>query len=215
MPVITIDGGAQVGKGTTSKGVAKRYGYHLLDSGCLYRAVGLVTKQRGKLDDKAAIITIAQNIEINFQDDKVIVHGNDCTSEIRTEEVSKYASQVSCISEVRDALLTFQFSMRKAPGLVADGRDQGTLFDTPFRFFLKADPEEKTRRRIKDLQKAGVEISYEEVLQGIIARDYSDSNREVNQLKPHEDAIIIDTTNMLPTQVIDLICYHVNLEPTK
>lgn len=208
VPVITIDGGAQVGKGTASKGVAKRFGFHRLDSGILYRAVGVLAHDASQLHNESVIIGIAQNLQIAFEDDCVLIDGRDYTHEIRTENASTYASYVSKIQEVRDALLAVQLGMRTAPGLVADGRDQGVIFDTPFRFFLTADPEEKARRRKRDLQKAGINLSYKEVLKRILDRDAADTNREISQLKPHPNAIIIDTTPMLPTQVVDLICHH-------
>ncbi len=205
IPVLTIDGPSGSGKGTISRNVADALGWHLLDSGALYRAVGFAAGMEGlDLSDAEAVTRCAQTTKIGFRDPKdgdetrVIVNGLDATDEIRTETCGAAASAIAAIPSVRAALFDKQHSFRKGPGLVADGRDMGTVIfpDARFKVFLTASADERARRRYKQLKEKGLGVTLAALLREIQARDVRDAERPVAPLKPATDAILIDSTGM-------------------
>jgi len=205
VPVLTIDGPSGSGKGTISARVANALGWHLLDSGALYRAVGFAASLAGlDLSDAEAVTRCAETTKITFRDPKdggetrVIVNGLDATAEIRTETCGAAASAIAAIPSVRAALFDKQRSFRKAPGLVADGRDMGTVIfaDAQHKVFLTASAEERAKRRYKQLKEKGLGVTLTTLLREIEARDVRDAERAVAPLKPATDAILIDSTGM-------------------
>jgi cytidylate kinase len=204
IPVIAIDGGAGTGKGTVRSIIAKRLGFHNLDSGALYRAVAVVSIRKN-IHHEDGFVEIANNLDIKIEDDRVFVNDEDITEDLRTLESDTRASVTSKVPGVRSALLDFQFKMRKQPGLVADGRDMGQIFSTPHKFFLVAKPEARAKRRINQHKERGVISNYDEVLAEIVSRDERDSGRSINPAKPHPEAVIIDTTEIGAEEVADVI----------
>ena len=211
IPVLTIDGPSGSGKGTISRAVADSLGWHLLDSGALYRAVGYAASMAGlDLSDAAAVTRCAETTKIAFRDPKdgretrVIVNGHDATDEIRTETCGATASAIAAIAAVRTALFDKQRSFRKAPGLVADGRDMGTVVftDAPYKIFLTASADERARRRYKQLKDKGLNVTLASLLREIQARDERDATRKVAPLKPAAGALIVDTTAVAVDEVI-------------
>jgi cytidylate kinase len=208
-PVLTIDGPSGSGKGTISRLVAQRLGWHYLDSGALYRAVGVAAGWADlDLDDAGALVRCAFDSEIAFQeaDDgelRVLVNGHDSTDELRTETAGAAASAIAAIPEVRAALKDRQRAFRQPPGLVADGRDMGTVIfpDAAHKVFLTASAEERAERRYKQLKEKGVSVTLAGLLREILARDARDASRAVAPLRPAEDAERIDTTG-LPIEVV-------------
>ncbi|MBS0583585.1 MAG: (d)CMP kinase [Proteobacteria bacterium] len=205
VPVLTIDGPSGSGKGTISARVADALGWHLLDSGALYRAVGFAAGMAGlDLSDAEAVTRCAETTKISFRDPKdggetrVIVNGLDATAEIRTETCGAAASAIAAIPSVRAALFDKQRSFLKAPGLVADGRDMGTVIfaDAGHKVFLTASAEERAKRRYKQLKEKGLNVTLATLLREIEARDVRDAERAVAPLKPATDAILIDSTGM-------------------
>jgi cytidylate kinase len=211
VPVLAIDGPSGSGKGTISRAVADALGWHLLDSGALYRAVGYAASMEGiDLSDTQAVTRCAQTTKITFRDPKdggetrVIVNGHDATDDIRTETCGAAASAIAAIPSVRAALLDKQHSFRRTPGLVADGRDMGTVVfaDAPFKVFLTASAEERARRRYKQLKEKGLNVTLSSLLREIEARDERDANRKVAPLRPALGALIVDTTGMPVSDVV-------------
>jgi cytidylate kinase len=211
VPVLTIDGPSGSGKGTISRRVAEALGWHLLDSGALYRAVGFAAGMEGlDLSDTEAVTRCAQTTRIGFRDPKdggetrVLVNGLDATDELRTETCGAAASAIAAIPAVRAALLDKQRSFRKAPGLVADGRDMGTVVfpDAEIKVFLTASAEERARRRYKQLKEKGLNVTLATLLREIQARDVRDAARTVAPLRPAADAVLIDSTGMPIEQVV-------------
>lgn len=210
-PVLAIDGPSGSGKGTISRAVADALGWHLLDSGAIYRAVGYAASMAGiDLSDAAAVTRCAETTRITFRDPKdggdtrVIVNGHDATDEIRTETCGAAASAIAAIPAVRTALFEKQRSFRKAPGLVADGRDMGTVVftDATHKIFLTASADERAKRRYKQLKEKGLNVTLSSLLREIEARDERDATRKVAPLKPAAGAVIIDTTGMPVAEVI-------------
>ncbi|HEX4481837.1 MAG TPA: (d)CMP kinase [Rudaea sp.] len=214
VPVLTIDGPSGSGKGTISRMVADALGWHMLDSGALYRSVGFAASMEGlDLSDVDAVTRCAQTTKISFRDPKdggetrVIVNGHDATDEIRTETCGAAASAIAAIPSVRNALLDKQRRFRKAPGLVADGRDMGTVIfaDAGFKVFLTASAEERAKRRYKQLKEKGLGVTLAALLREIQARDVRDAERPVAPLKPAEGATLIDSTGMPIDAVVALV----------
>jgi cytidylate kinase len=196
-PVIAIDGPSASGKGTVAQCVARRLGFHYLDSGALYRTVALAALEAGvNLDDEPAVSTIAAQAHMNFKDERVWLGQRDVTEAIRDERVSEGASRVAALPHLRTALLARQRAFRKPPGLVAEGRDMATVVfpDAQLKVYLTASAEERARRRYKQLIDKGLSANMSALLQDIHARDARDTGRTVAPLRRSADAIEIDTT---------------------
>lgn len=217
-PVLTIDGPSGVGKGTVARIIAQQQGWHLLDSGAIYRAFALAVDARGvDVADESALEEIAKNLDLEFKTKadselvSVYLDGKDVSKILRTERTGEMASKIASIGVVRAALLKRQQAFAKAPGLVADGRDMGTVVfaDAPFKVFLTASAQERANRRLKQLQNQGSEGIISQILADVVARDERDSSRKHSPLKPAKDALIIDTTELsidkVITQVSELI----------
>lgn len=211
VPVLTIDGPSGSGKGTVSRLVAERLGWRLLDSGALYRAVGYAAGMSGlDLSDTEAVTRCAQSTKIRFQaspdghDTRVLVNGHDATDELRTETAGAAASAIASIPSVRQALVDLQLGFRKAPGLVADGRDMGTVIfpDAAYKVFLTASAAERAKRRYKQLKEKGLSVTLSGLQSEIEARDARDASRTVAPLKPAADAVLVDTTGMPIDEVV-------------
>lgn len=213
IPILTIDGPSGSGKGTISRAVAERLGWHYLDSGALYRAVGLAAAWEGvDLSDAEAVALCARRTEIRFEtqgagEPHVIVNGKDATRQLRTETAGAAASAIAAQPPVRAALVDLQHGFRRLPGLVADGRDMGTVIfpDAPYKVFLTASAGERAQRRYKQLKEKGVSVNLDSLLHEIAARDERDAGRAVAPLKPAEDAVVVDSTGTPIAEVIERV----------
>ena len=201
---IAIDGPAGAGKSSLSKEVAKELSFIYVDTGALYRTIGLAASRKGlKKEDKAEIISMLNDIDVklSFNDEGtqiVLLNGEDVSSYIRTPEASMFASAVSAIPEVRAFLLDLQRNMAKSDNVIMDGRDIGTVVlpDAKIKIFLTASPEKRAMmRRHKENIEKGIDSTYEEVLKDVNQRDYQDSHREIAPLKPAEDSVLVDTSD--------------------
>lgn len=209
VPVIAIDGPTASGKGTLRRNVALALGYRQLDSGLLFRATGLVCHRLGiAMEDPAAAAAITWSLTLTIEGDAVMLDGEDVTHEIRTSDVDRFAKTVAKHQMVHDAVREHQLAMRKLPGLVADGRDMGRVFDTPYRFFITCDAEERARRRFAQFLECGASIAYDQVLEEILARDEADRTRSVEPFEKHPDAIEIDTTHLSAEETCALLLSH-------
>jgi len=199
IPVIAIDGPSASGKGTIAAIVAQRLGFHYLDSGALYRIVGLVAGEQGiNLEKDSEVSRIALNLNIKFNGEEVWVNGREVSGLIRGEVAGAAASRVAALPGVRAALMTLQHNFRCQPGLVADGRDMGSVVfpDAGLKIYLTATPEERAQRRYKQLITKGVDASMAALLQDIRDRDHRDSHRAAAPLLKCADAIEFDTTGI-------------------
>ncbi|GFN45961.1 cytidylate kinase [Candidatus Regiella insecticola] len=210
LPVITVDGPSGVGKGTLCKALAELLKWHLLDSGAIYRVLAVAASHHQlDINTEEALIPIAEHLDVRFVSNnkqlQVILEGEDITNEIRTEAIGKSASQVATFPRVRAALLLRQRAFRKKPGLVADGRDMGTVVfpDAPVKIFLDASVQARAHRRMLQLQAEGLNVSFERLLVDIQERDNRDRSRLIAPLVPAADALILDSTNMSIEQVIN------------
>lgn len=208
--VIAVDGPGGAGKGELTKRLAKELGYHLLDSGAIYRVLAFAARKAGlAMFDEDSLVQEAQAMALSFKVEEDGVHvmlGNeDVSKAIRTEEVGLNASKVAAHPLVRKALLDRQRDFRQEPGLVADGRDMGTVVftDAPVKIFLDASAEVRANRRKLQLEAAGKEANFDEILKEITERDERDRNRPVAPLKPAEDALVLDSTNMSIEEVFN------------
>ena len=214
MPVITVDGPSGSGKGTVCRLLADKLGWDVLDSGAIYRVLSLAALHHQiALDNEEGLVPLAANLDVQFLVDsqtnagKVILEGEDVTTTIRNEEVGAAASKVAALPRVREALLRRQRAFRTENGLIADGRDMGTVVfqDAPLKIYLTASTEERARRRFVELNTRGLDVTLSGLLQDIQARDERDMNRTVAPLVPAEDAIEIDTSDLNAQQVFDKV----------
>ncbi|HEX4913978.1 MAG TPA: (d)CMP kinase [Vicinamibacterales bacterium] len=211
--MLTIDGPAGSGKGTVSRLVAHALGWHYLDSGALYRAVGLAAAwEQIDLSDAEAVASSAARAVIRFDGDgegepHVWVNGKDATHQLRMETAGAAASAIAAHPPVRAALTDLQRSFRTNPGLVADGRDMGTVIfpDAPYKVFLTASAEERAQRRYKQLKEKGVSVNFDSLLHEIVVRDERDANRAVAPLKPAHDALFLDSTGRSIADVVQQV----------
>jgi cytidylate kinase len=214
VPVLTIDGPSGSGKGTIARAVASALGWHLLDSGAIYRAVGYAAGLR-ELDvaDAETVARCAGDLRLEFRDPgdggdtRVIIDGVDATDAIRTETAGAAASAIAAIPMVRKALMDKQLAFRQAPGLVADGRDMGTVVfpDAGVKVFLTASPAERAERRYKQLNAKGLDVTLASLLHEIELRDARDASRSVAPLRPAGDAVVIDSTSQSIAAVVDAV----------
>ncbi|MCK9469273.1 MAG: (d)CMP kinase [Porticoccaceae bacterium] len=214
MTIITLDGPSGSGKGTICQLLAARLGYHYLDSGALYRLLALAAKRhKVALDDVEDLAVLAAHMDISFRMNsegdhpEVILEGEDVTDQIRSEDISAGASQVAVIPEVRNALLERQRAFARPPGLVADGRDMGTVVfpDASVKIYLTASAEERAHRRHNQLMDKGESVSLAALVENVRARDARDMNRSVSPLVPAPGAVEVDTTGKSIQEVLDIV----------
>ncbi|MGE0800947.1 MAG: (d)CMP kinase [Lautropia sp.] len=208
VPVITIDGPTASGKGTIAAGVAARLGFNYLDSGALYRLVALQAQRSGAdLDDEAAIAALARSLAPLFDAGRIWLDGAEVTDAIRQESIGAAASQLAVLPAVRTALVATQRRFRAPPGLVADGRDMGTVIfpDADLKVFLTADVESRAERRYKQLIAKGFSANITDLLRVLRERDARDSNRAVAPLRPAEGAVVIDSTRLSIEQTVEQV----------
>lgn len=211
-PVITIDGPSGSGKGTIAGLLARQLGWKLLDSGALYRLLAFAAGNHGiDLTNEEALKQLAAHLDVQFIDKRIILEGEEVTDVIRNERVGAGASMVASLPAVRDALLQRQRAFEEAPGLVADGRDMGTVVfpHAPLKVFLTASAEERAQRRYLQLKAKGDDVNLASLLDEIRARDERDTQRAVAPLKPAADAIMLDSTELSIEQVLDVILREV------
>ncbi|AMG89580.1 MULTISPECIES: (d)CMP kinase [Bordetella] len=207
-PVITIDGPTASGKGTIAHRVAKQLGWDVLDSGALYRLTALAALRRGlPATDEPAVAAVAQALDVRFDGPHVYLEGRDAGHEIRQEEVGNYASRIAAYPGVRQALLERQRAFRQPPGLVADGRDMGTVVfpDASLKIFLVADVEARAQRRCKQLIEKGISANLDDLLRDMRERDARDTQRAVAPLAPAADAHVLDSSGLTIEQTVQAV----------
>lgn len=210
VPVITVDGPSGVGKGLVTRWLGSRLSYHRLDSGALYRILALAAERAGiPLDDGAAVAALVPQLTIDFDgdsehDEAIHVNGENWVDTVRAESSGALASRIAMLPEVRAVLLQCQKDFRRAPGLIADGRDMGTVVfpDARLKIFMDASPDERAARRYKQLSDKGIRATLADLCEEIRARDARDRNRPIAPLKPADGAEVVDTTGLSPADVI-------------
>ncbi|MCE2028965.1 (d)CMP kinase [Sessilibacter corallicola] len=214
-PVITIDGPSGAGKGTLSLLLAKQYGFHLLDSGAIYRLGALAAKLLDvNIEDESAVANICQYLDVEFEPTEsgvaVILNGQDVSQSLRTEEIGMMASTIAAYPSVRETLVERQRSFARNPGLIADGRDMGTTIfpNANAKIFLTAGAEDRAKRRYNQLMEAGCEADYSQILADIEQRDLNDAGRAVSPLAPADDALLIDSSTMGIDEVCQTVVSH-------
>lgn len=214
--IITVDGPSGAGKGTLCHALAEKLGFDFLDSGAIYRITALAALKAGvALDDEERIAEVGRHLNVKFIPEngemKVILNGENVGDQIRTAEAGQNASKVAVFPKVRDALLQRQRDFSSPNGLIADGRDMGTVVfpEAQVKLFLDASAEERTKRRVKQLQEKGFNANFDEILAEIKERDFRDRNRAVAPLVPAKDALLLDSTNLSIEEVIAQALEHI------
>ena len=211
IPVLTIDGPSGVGKGTVANIMAHELNWNLLDSGAIYRAFALAaTKRNIQIDNTDELLKLASNLDLRFESDpsnnklSIYLDNSEVSDELRTEKTAELASKYAMIGPLRGSLLLRQQKFKQPPGLVADGRDMGTVVfeDAPFKVFLTANVEERAQRRLKQLQDKGIAGILSQTLEEVQKRDERDASRKHSPLKPSKDALVIDTSNLTINEVV-------------
>ena len=211
IPVLTIDGPSGVGKGTVANIVAAKLKWHILDSGAIYRAFALAASKRNiQIENTEQLLELALNLNLKFAQDSannalgVYLDNQEVSLELRTEKTAELASKFAMIGQLRESLLVRQQDFRQLPGLVADGRDMGTVVfkDAPFKVFLTANAEERAKRRLKQLHHRGIAGNISHTLEDVKKRDERDSTRKHSPLKPSKEALIIDTSDLTVSEVV-------------
>jgi len=211
IPVLTIDGPSGVGKGTVANIMAHELNWNLLDSGAIYRAFALAASKRNiQIDNTDELLKLASNLDLRFESDpsnnqlSIYLDNIEVSDELRTEKTAELASKLAMIGPLRGSLLLRQQKFKQPPGLVADGRDMGTVVfeDAPFKVFLTANVEERAQRRLKQLQDKGIAGILSQTLEEVQKRDERDASRKHSPLKPSKDALVIDTSNLTINEVI-------------
>lgn len=222
IPVITVDGPSGAGKGTLCMLLAEKLGYHLLDSGAIYRVLALAALHHGvDLESEDALVPLAMHLDVQFVAEgdlvKVILEGEDVSGELRKEVTGNAASKIAALPRVREALLRRQRAFSNMPGLVADGRDMGTIVfpEAPVKIFLDASAEERAQRRFKQLQLKGIDVKFGDLLSEIEERDFRDRNRAVAPLRPADDALVLDSTSLNIEQVLEKALQYTESKLTK
>jgi cytidylate kinase len=221
-PVITIDGPSGAGKGTVSTLLAKKLGWHFLDSGAIYRVLAVASiHHQIPAEDETGLLPLASGLDVNFETTengvRVMLEGEDVSDIIRTEDVGATASKIASLPSIREALLRRQRGFKQSPGLVADGRDMGTVVfpEAQVKIFLTASAEERADRRFKQLKDMGHNVSMLRLLQDIKARDERDANRTFAPLVPAKDALVLDSTELNVEQVLEKIEMFIEEKLTK
>jgi cytidylate kinase len=216
-PVLAIDGPGGSGKGTIALRTAQRLGWHVLDSGALYRLVGIAALRRGiSLDDAATLATVAGSLDVRFEsqgkEGRVLLDGLDVTADLRSESAGDAASRVAALPAVRGALVDRQRAFRIPPGLVADGRDMGSVIfpDARLKVFLTASVEERARRRYKQLKHKGIDVSLAALSKDMAERDRRDAERSVAPLRACPDARVLDSTGLDIDEVVSTVLHWVH-----
>lgn len=221
-PVITVDGPSGAGKGTLCMLLSKKLGFQLLDSGAIYRVLALAAIHHGvDTESEDALVPLATHLDVQFIAEgdlvKVILEGEDVSKELRKEETGMAASKVAALPRVREALLRRQRAFETAPGLVADGRDMGTVVfpQAQAKIFLDASAQERAHRRLKQLQDKGLDVRFDDLLSEIQERDDRDRNRPVAPLRPAEDALVLDSTSMNIDEVVEKALQYIESKLTE
>ncbi len=212
IPIITIDGPSGSGKGTIGQLLAERLGWHFLDSGALYRVVAAAARSRGITSDQIPrLVGLAENLDLSFDQGRVWLEGRDVSDEIRTEECGNAASKVAAVPEVRRALLDWQRAYARVPGLIADGRDMGSVVfpEAQVKIFLTASAEERARRRYNQLKEKGIDVSLASLTSEIEERDRRDRTRSVSPLKAPAAALEVDSTAYSIDEVLEKVLLKV------
>jgi cytidylate kinase len=211
IPVLTIDGPSGVGKGTVANIMAYELKWNLLDSGAIYRAFALAASKRNiQIDNTDELLKLASNLDLKFESDpsnnklSIYLDNIEVSAELRTEQTAELASKFAMIGPLRESLLVRQQKFKQTPGLVADGRDMGTVVfeDAPFKVFLTANVEERAQRRLKQLHAKGITGILSQTLDEVKKRDERDASRKHSPLKPSKDALVIDTSNLSINEVV-------------